>query len=261
MARRMWSKHDLLRFAGAEITGEDTMKRMWSLHDLLRLVGAEITGEDTMKRMWSRDELIDLLSNIQPSIPARYVQTTSADFDSNGDYIGTEEYIILPKDKTSGYRIQNINVKGVATNGDYLTDASSMFYGNNSLYLELDYLDTSNVTTMRYMFYGLQATTLDLSNFDTSKVTTMYGMFYNSKATTLDLSSFDTSNVTNMRNMFYGSQATTLDLSSFDISNVTSMSYMFQSSQATTGYARTQADADKFNNSDGKPSTLTFVVK
>jgi len=23
----MWSKHDLLRFAGAEITGEDTMKR------------------------------------------------------------------------------------------------------------------------------------------------------------------------------------------------------------------------------------------
>ena len=29
---------------------------------------------------------------------------------------------------------------------DYLTDASNMFYGNNSLYLELDYLNTSNVT-------------------------------------------------------------------------------------------------------------------
>ena len=73
MARRMWSKHDLLRIAGAEITGEDTIKRMWSLHDLLRLVGAEITDEDededTMKRMWSRDELIDLLSNLDPIDP------------------------------------------------------------------------------------------------------------------------------------------------------------------------------------------------
>jgi len=71
MARRMWSKHDLLRFADAEITGEDTMKRMWSLHDLLRLVGAEITDEDedTMKRMWLRDELIDLLSNLDPIDP------------------------------------------------------------------------------------------------------------------------------------------------------------------------------------------------
>ena len=63
MARRMWSKHDLLRFAGAEITGKDTMKRMWSKHDLLRFAGAEITGKDTMRRMWSRDELIDSLAD------------------------------------------------------------------------------------------------------------------------------------------------------------------------------------------------------
>jgi len=268
MARRMWSKHDLLRLAGVEITGEDTMKRMWSKHDLLRLVGAEITDEDedTMKRMWSRDELIDLLSNLDPedpdpNIPARYVQTTTADFDANGDYIGTEEYIILPADKQSGYRIQNINVKGVATDGDYLTSCQNMFNGNPSLYLELDYLDTSNVTTMANMFWNSQATTLDLSSFDTSKVTNMNSMFNGSQATTLDLSSFDTSNVTNMGYMFSGSQATTLDLSSFDTSNVTNMSNMFYYSKATIGYARTQADADNFNSSSNKPSTLNFVVK
>ena len=39
------------------------------------------------------------------------------------------------------------------------------------------------------------------------------------------------------------------------------MYYMFASSQATTGYARTLTDADKFNNSSGKPASLTFVVK
>ncbi|NMB50669.1 MAG: BspA family leucine-rich repeat surface protein, partial [Bacteroidales bacterium] len=153
-----------------------------------------------------------------------------------GNYTGTESYIILPKEKPDGYQIVNQNVIGVATNGDYLTSCQNMFNNNTSSSLELDYLDTSNVTNMRSMFNGSQATTLDLR-------------------------SFDTSNVTNMQGMFYGSQATTLDLSSFDTSNVTTVSGMFYNSQATTGYARTQADADRFNNSSNKPERLTFVVK
>ncbi len=194
-------------------------------------------------------------------IPPRYVQTTTADFDASGDYIGTAEYIILPADKPSGYSITNINVKGVATNGDYLTSTNGMFWYNNSLYLELAYLDTSNVTDMQNMFGKSKATTLDLSNFDTSKVTSMLSMFQGSKATTLDLSSFDTSKVNNMERMFRDTKATTLDLSSFDTNRVTNIKGMFQDSQATTGYARTQTDANKFNSSDGKPSTLTFVVK
>jgi len=202
-----------------------------------------------------------LYEKVLSDIPSRYVQTTSADFDASGDYTGDAEYIILPADKPSGYRILNLNVKGVATNGDYLTDASNMFSGNNSLYLELNYLDTSNVTTMYRMFRNSQATTLDLSSFDTSNVTNMSGMFYNSQATTLDVSSFDTSKVTNMSLMFGGSQATTLDLSSFNTSNVTNMANMFYGAQTTIGYARTQTDADNFNNSSEKPSTLTFVVK
>jgi surface protein len=117
------------------------------------------------------------------------------------------------------------------------------------------------VTNMIYMFYESSATTLDLSSFDTSNVTNMSRMFQFSSATTLDLSSFDTSNVTNMGYMFNGSSATTLDLSSFDTSNVTNMSNMFYGCSATTGYARTQEDADRFNNSSGKPSALIFVVK
>ena len=195
------------------------------------------------------------------SLPSRYIQTTTADFNASGDYTGTEEYIILPADKPSGYKIVNLNVKGVATNGDYLTNASGMFWGNNSLYLELDYLNTSNVTNMSYMFFNSQATTLDLSGFNTSNVTNMTYMFQGSQATTLDLSSFNTSKVTNMGSMFFNSQATTLDLSSFDTSKVTNMRSMFYNSQATTGYARTSTDRNKFNNSSGKPSTLTFVVK
>ena len=216
-------------------------------------------GTNEVKKIFSGTTL--LYEKVLGGIPPRYVQTTTSDFNASGDYIGTEEYIILPADKPSGYKITNINVKGVATKGDYLTNANNMFYGHNGLYLELDYLNTSNVTSMQSMFRSSQATTLDLSSFDTSNVTNMYAMFRDSRVTTLDLSNFDTSKVTNMGSMFYNSQATTLDLSSFDTSNVTTTTWMFRDSQATTGYARTQADADKFNSSSNKPSTLTFVVK
>ena len=144
-----------------------------------------------------------------------------------------------------------------------VTDMSSMFYDSAATSLDLSSFDTSKVTSMSSMFYDSAATSLDLSSFNTSNVTDMEDMFERSAATSLDLSSFDTSKVTNMIGMFRGSAATSLDLSSFDINNVTNlyMSNMFEDSAATTGYARTQADADKFNSSYLKPSTLTFVVK
>ena len=110
------------------------------------------------------------------------------------------------------------------------------------------------------MFSSSKATSLDLSSFDTSNVTNMYAMFYYCKATELDLSSFDTSKVTDMSFMFAENPATELDLSSFDISNVTvmNMDAMFYNNQATIGYARTLADANKFNTSSNKPYRLIF---
>ena len=152
-------------------------------------------------------------------------------------------------------------VTRVVFNSKMVTSMKSMFNTSSATTLDLSSFDTSNVTDMNAMFSTSSATTLDLSSFDTSNVTDMRYMFRNSSATTLDLSSFDTSNVTDMRYMFRDSSATTLDLSSFDTSKVTNMSNMFRDSKATTGYARTQADADKFNKSTGKPSTLVFVVK
>ena len=143
-----------------------------------------------------------------------------------------------------------------------VTNMTGMFYDSKVTTLDLSSFDTSKVTNMSDMFNGSEATEIKgLEKFNTSNVTNMNCMFARSKVTSLDLSSFDTSKVTNMRSMFYKSQATTLDLSSFDTSKVTNMSDMFWEAKATTGYARTQADADKFNASSDKPSTLTFVVK
>ena len=64
-----------------------------------------------------------------------------------------------------------------------------------------------------------------------------------------------------MKFMFRSSKATILDLGSFDITNGSYIADMFKYSADTTGYARTQVDADKFNNSSNKPTGLTFVVR
>ena len=125
-----------------------------------------------------------------------------------------------------------LNLEGLNTSN--ITNMNGMFSNTQITALDVSKFNTSNVKDMGWMFSGSQATTLDLSNFNTSNVTNMEGMFNKSEATTLDLSSFNTSNVTNMEGMFNKSEATALDLSNFNTSNVTNMSWMFSNSQTTT---------------------------
>ena len=182
-----------------------------------------------------------------------YLATPVTRVDSNNRNVTNMSYMFCDS-KATTFDLSSFDTSNVTT-------MTNMFRGSKATTLDLSSFDTSKVTNMTSMFRDSKATTLDLSSFDTSNVTNMSYMFYYSKATTLDLSSFDTSNVTTMTNMFRGSKATTLDLSSFDTSKVTNMNNMFYSASATTGYARTQADADRFNNSSNKPSALVFVVK
>lgn len=96
---------------------------------------------------------------------------------------------------------------------------------------DIEYLNTSDVQSMRSMFYGCSnLTTLDVSHFVTDNVTDMRLMFYEcSNLTSLDVSGFDTQNVTDMAGMFSGCDClTTLDVSVFNTQNVVYMNWMFQ---------------------------------
>jgi surface protein len=161
--------------------------------------------------------------------------------------------------------IEYIGEVYLAQDDDFVKVNGRWVYRGSELEIEIPHIiQGEKVTTYEYMFYGTGdylATPVTRVDSNNKNVTSMSNMFRDSSATTLDLSSFDTSKVTNMGSMFYGSSATTLDLSSFDTSKVANMNSMFRDSSATTGYARTQADADRFNNSSGKPSALVFVVK
>ena len=180
---------------------------------------------------------------------------TSLDLSSFDTSNVTSMYYMFERSKVTSLDLSTFDTSKV-------TSMTGMFYDSKVTTLDLSSFDTSKVTNMSHMFNGSEATEIKgLEKFNTSNVTNMDCMFASSKITSLDLSSFDTSNVTDMRSMFYNSKVTSLDLSSFDTSKVTDMNRMFWEAKATTGYARTQADADKFNASSDKPSTLTFVVK
>ncbi len=120
-----------------------------------------------------------------------------------------------------------------------MTSTRQMFNNltNLSSIQGMEYLDTQNVTDMRYMFYNcFSLTSLDFSKFNTQNVKDMSGTFYNCNSlTSLDLSSFDTQNVTDMSFMFTSCRSlTSLDVSSFNTRNVTNMSGMFSGCRSLT---------------------------
>lgn len=182
-------------------------------------------------------------------------------------------------DYGEGYEVVNQNGKGYyeyigkkrnieiphEINGNPMTSYSKMFFNNKLTKLKVKSTN-NNIIDTSYMFAYSESViperiSLDLIDFDTSSVINMENMFADSKIISLNLNEWDTSNVTNMYGMFWGLKTNLLDLSSFDTSNVKDMDYMFDSSQITKGYARHQSDADKFNNSCGKPTELIFTAK
>ena len=175
-----------------------------------------------------------IVSEIQRNGSVAYKKATTggiylaqdSDFEGTEDgdfrYIGTETEIEIPH-----------TIKGVP-----VTEHLLMFYTDNGSLVEKVVSTNSNIDNMKYLFHQTTSTTLDVSEYDVSGSTNMIYTFRESSATTIDLSSWVLND------------------------NYIKMTGMFQDCSATTGYARTQADADLFNESITKrPAGLTFVVK
>ncbi|MBR4729938.1 MAG: BspA family leucine-rich repeat surface protein [Prevotella sp.] len=139
-------------------------------------------------------------------------------------------------------------------NTSNVTTMYCMFYECSSLTsLDVSHFDTGNVTDMVLMFDGCSSlTSLDLSHFETGNVTDMHTMFSSCSAlTNLDLSHFDTSNVTNMHHMFEGcSSLTSLNLSHFETGNVKNMGSMFSRCSSLTSLDLSHFDTGNVTNMD-----------
>ena len=159
-------------------------------------------------------------------------------------------------------KLTTLDLSGFDTSN--VTNMSRMFSNSKSTNIVLSSWDTSKVTDMSFMFYSLSTTNVTgLDKLNTSSVTNMSYMFYEYPGEFIELLSFNTSKVTDMSYMFGRSKLDYIDLSSFDTTNVTNMTNMFQQVSLITGYARTSADAAKFNDRTvtGTATTNLFTVK
>ncbi|MDQ0567848.1 BspA family leucine-rich repeat surface protein [Mycoplasma yeatsii] len=105
------------------------------------------------------------------------------------------------------------------------------FTGNiNEIIENLEYWDTSNVTSMSSTFLLTSNFNHDISNWDTSNVTDMSGMFVSAINFNQPIGKWNTSNVTDMRAMFGDARKFNQPLN-WDTSNVTDMSEMFSFSR------------------------------
>ena len=134
----------------------------------------------------------------------------------------------------------------------------------------IEYLNTSEVTSMFCMFSGCSSlTSLDLSGFNTANVIIMGSMFNRCSALTeLDLSNFDTRNVTNMYSMFSRcSNLTTIYVGNeWSTNAVTSSSNMFKDCTSLVGgmgttYRSNHVDASYAHIDGGSSNPGYFTAK
>lgn len=191
------------------------------------------------------DFIVYLPTNANPSM-----LTSSYRF----QYVGTKPYVVIPN-KIKGIELTGTaywgmfsgedakHVRGVASNNPRITSMAYMFEDNPSPSLDLQYLDTSNITDMTGMFSGSKATSINLSNFNTKKVVSMHEMFANSEIKTLDLNHFDFTNLLGADGMFENAKATTIKMKNFNLANVlnrnswvsyATLSNMFKGSAVTS---------------------------
>ena len=112
---------------------------------------------------------------------------------------------------------------------DQATSMEYMFSGCRILAsVNLEYLSTGNVTTMRSMFSGCTFSSLDLRHFDTRNVRDMSSMFSGCSLKTLQIDTWNTQSLEDMSSMFSGcDRLTTIGVDDWDVSKVTDMAYAF----------------------------------
>lgn len=93
--------------------------------------------------------------------------------------------------------------------------------------VDLNFIDTSQITDMSWLFYELDVGIIRIGQWDVSNVTDMSCMFCGCKNLWANLSKWDVSNVTDMHSMFCDATCFNSDLSNWKVSKVMDTSFMF----------------------------------
>jgi len=138
-------------------------------------------------------------------------------------------------------------------NTSNVTTMANMFATNPNLVSiqGMSHWNTSNVTTLGSMFSGAHSlTSLDIANWDTSSVNTLSLTFSNAQSlTSLNLSGWNVSNVTNLSSTFSNTWALSdLNIAQWDTRNVTTMSMTFGNARSLTSLDLSSWDVSRVTN-------------
>ena len=201
------------------------------------------------------------------------------------NYVSSPEWY-----RTYGNAIQHVVIDESFSTVKPLTLRNFLSLKNMESLTGLQYLNTSEATTMEYMFENCSKLTgtLDLSTFDTQKVTNMSDLFYgcsliqtinmtgvvtptttnisymfrdcSSLENIIGLNTFNTSNITTLTSLFNGcSSLESLDLSSFNVSNVTNISGMLYGCTALQSFSMRNWDISKLTSLERLYQDLTSL--
>lgn len=261
-----------------------------------------VKDENTVITYPADDESDDESPDYDPAdYPDGYVMPKNSDWmvvnSSTPIYQGNDNYIIIPA-SIDGTELTGLNsafqskptVKGVYVSNPNITTANSMFQGNTSTSLDLQYINIPNAAYMQSMFENTNATTLDLTGWDVSNLHSADKMFKNATASEIVLSGlnfeslnqatemFAGVNVNSLtlkgqtlvaNEMFKGATIDVLDLSAFKFQipdgSIHTMDSIFKDvfKDATIGtlYVFDRDQAELINRSSSKPAGLKAVVK
>ena len=179
----------------------------------------------------------------------------------DGDVVANSNSSYLFANIGYGVKNQEVTITGLENlETELTTDMSYMFRECKVQEINVNTLDTSNVTTLDNTFSNCSnLETLDLNNWNTSKVENLFSTFQGcTNLKTLEVGDWNTSNVTimgeeGMNFASYGtfqgcSNLTTLDLSKWDTSNVTAMGNTFSQCSSLINLDLSNFDTSKVYN-------------